>query len=144
MATASPRRPQPATGWDDPLLRVPTEEYELLRRWHPNVLIAGPASATAAAIALLRPDFRAPLVHWQAGSQFALPRPPFPRTLLISEVAALGADEQLRLLEWLQQHSLETQVVATTSLVLLPLVEHGSFSAPLYYMLNVVYLEVAA
>jgi hypothetical protein len=144
MATASPRRSQPAKGWDDPLSCVPMEEYELLRRWHPNVLIAGPAAATAAAVALLRPHLRAPLVQWQAGGNFALSDQPPPRTLLIREVAALSADEQLRLLEWLRQHSVETQVVATTSLALLRLVEHGSFCAPLYYMLNVVYLEVAA
>jgi hypothetical protein len=123
---------------------VPPEERELLKRWHPNVLIAGTADAVEAALALLRPDFRAPLIHWRAGGPVTLPPAAPAHTLIVEDVAALTPPEQSRLFAWLQRNNAATQVVATTSMPLLPLVEQGSFSSALYYALNVVYLEVSA
>jgi hypothetical protein len=116
----------------------------LLDTWHPNVLITGPAEATAAALAALRGILRSPVVHWQAGTSLTVPLTVPARTLILNDVAALNAADQARLHQWMQRPGHETQVVATSAMPLLLLVDGGQFDAALYYALNVIYLEVAA
>jgi hypothetical protein len=142
MASATPRRTQPAKEWGELSAHVPLEELTLLETWHPNVLIAGPAEATVAALDALHAAMRPPIINWYAGSPFAMPPGGPARTLMLHDVAALSATEQQRLHQWLQQHDSAMQVVATTSRPLLPLVEQGQFDAALYYTLNVIYLDV--
>ena len=62
-------------------------------------------------------------------------------TLLLRNVAALNRIEQERLRDWLARTS-DTQVVATNTTPVFPLVERGAFLDALYYRLNMTYLEV--
>jgi transcriptional regulator of acetoin/glycerol metabolism len=114
----------------------------MLQKWRPNVLLTGPEESTAAAVNALMPCLLAPVVTWQTESPLALP-PAIPvGTLLLRNIAWLTLTEQECLLEWIQRSSGATQVVATSSVVLFPLVERGTFSAQLYYRLNVIYFEL--
>lgn len=143
MATATRRRSQPALGWDAPSACIPLEELDILRVWHPNVLIAGPIAGVRAALAALQRLFRPVAVHWRAGS--ALPATTLhdhARTLIVEDVEALSPGEQQELLAWLKQNDRAVQVVATTSQPLLDLVQTGKFDAALFYALNVVHIRI--
>lgn len=124
--------------------RLPVPERRLIRAAHPNLLLAGDHSALAAAIEELRSSFRSPVTLWCPGDAFVLPSTDSPGTLVLSGVDRLKPFEQLWLLEWLQPDAHAVQVVATTSVPLLPLVATGAFLDALYYRLNVVYLDLAA
>jgi DNA-binding NtrC family response regulator len=65
-------------------------------------------------------------------------------TLVLRDVDCLKPVEQVQLLEWLQQNDFALQVVASTSVPLLPRVATGAFLDSLYYRLNVLYLDLAA
>ena len=143
MGTATRQRLRPTKGLGSDSLRLPAEELHVLHRSHPNVLLAGPLAATAAALESFRSSFRPPIVTWRAGTPLVLPRGASVRTLVLDDVAALSLTDQRRLLDWLQENKGTAQVIAASSLSLLPLVERDVFLEALYYLLNVIYLEVA-
>jgi len=129
----------------DVSIPVPLEEWQLLEVMQPNVLIAGPVSGTNAALtALIVACFRPPIACWEPGQPLVLPPGQSSGTLILREVAALSTAEQHQLLDWLEQSEGTMQVVATSSLPLLPLAEGGAFDTRLYYRLNVIYMESAA
>ena len=70
-------------------------------------------------------------------------RPPWTRTPIVREAAELNGDRQRALLSWMNDAQ-GSQIVATSSRTLYPLVEAGLFDASLYYRLNVVLLRIAA
>ena len=142
MATATRRRAAPA-GWGELAPWLPLEEWRLLQKWHPNVLITGPESATRAALGALQAGFRPPVVRWRPGHDALLNGGGAPRTVVVHDVGLLSAAEQQRLLRWISQNRGMAQVAATSSLPLLHLVEKGAFDSALYYALNVIYLEVS-
>ena len=142
MTTATQRRPQPATGWDPLPPSVPTEEFEILRAWHPNLLIGGSREATTSALEALRDVFRPVIVSWAGGA--TLPMPPLSgtRTLILRDADLLSPEDQQQLIAWLKQDSRSVQVVATTTRPLLELVESANFDASLYYALNVIFIRL--
>ena len=145
MTTATARRrSQSALGWDR-RPDVPVEEFDVLRTWHPNVLICGLPEETAAAIEALRGIFRPIVAGWNPDATLPLPPDDGARTLILHDVDALSPDEQRQLLGWLLHKPVRTvQVVATTARPLWPLVESGRFDPSLYYALNVVYLNLSS
>ena len=145
MTTATARRrSQPARGWDRQPADVPVEELDVLRRWHPNVLICGRPEETAAALEALKGVFRPIVVRWSRGATLPLPPEDAARTLILHDVDALSPEERRRLLSWLDEPVRTVQVVATTARPLWPLVESGNFDPSLYYALNVVYLNLSS
>ena len=143
MTTATKRRPQPAPGWDHSVPpTVPTEEFEILCTWHPNLLIGGSREATTSALEALRDVFRPVIASWAGVG--ALPMPPVSgtQTLILRDADLLSSEEQHRLLAWLKQNSRRVQVVATTTRPLVELVETANFDASLYYALNVIYIKL--
>ena len=64
------------------------------------------------------------------------------RSLILRDAAALNRDAQRRLLAWIGDAGLGTQIISTTERPLFPLVAKGLFDATLYYRLNVVLLRV--
>jgi Sigma-54 interaction domain len=111
---------------------------------HPyNVLLEGAATATDAALHLLQPHLRQPIV-WQ--------RPHAPldlsgveaRALVLRDAAALSGDDQRRLLAWIDHTGSRTQIISTTERPLFALVAEGLFDAALYYRLNVMLLRVGS
>ena len=143
MMTATQRRSQPAPGWEPLPPSLPVEEFEVLRAWHPNLLIDGSPGATASALEALRGVFR-PVIAASCGGGGALSMPPAAgiRTLLLRDVDLLSPDEQQRLLAWLKADARSVQVIATTTRSLLELVESATFDASLYYALNVIYIKL--
>jgi len=140
MTTAARRRSQSAPGWERRAADVPDEELQVLRTWHPNVLIGGGPGPTEAALQALRSVFRPTIVSWTAGAALQLPPDHGARTLILRDVDALSSEQQQQVLGWLQQDRGAVQVVATSARPVWPLVESGHFDASLYYALNVVCL----
>ena len=144
MTTAARRRSQPAPGWERHAASVPDQERQVLRTWHPNVLIGGGPGTTEAALHELQGVFRPIVVHWHVGAALPVPPGDGARTLILHDVDALSSGEQQLLLRWLQGDLATVQVVATTARPLWPLVESGGFDSSLYYALNVVYLKLSS
>ena len=63
---------------------------------------------------------------------------------MLHDTGSLPADDQLRLLDWLERAEGRTQVVSTSSTPLLPLVHSGRFIDTLYYRLNTVCVDVTS
>ena len=142
MTTATQRRPQSAPGWDPLPPSVPTEEFEILRTWHPNLLIGGSREATTSALDALGDVFRPIIVSWAGGGALPMPSLSGARTLILRDADLLSPEDQQRLLVWLKQDSRSVQVVATATRPLLELVESANFDASLYYALNVIYINL--
>lgn len=142
MTTATQRRSQSAPGWEARSASVPLEEFEVLRTWHPNLLLGGPPEATTAAIEALRGVLRPVIVNW--AGRTALPMAPDDgvRTVILHDVESLSPEDQQQLLVWLKTNFGSVQVVATTERPLLELVESAKFDPALYYALNVVYIKL--
>jgi hypothetical protein len=142
MAIATRRRDTQAIGRSTPGLPLLPEDWTVLECWHPNVLIAGTAPATAAVLGALRPVLRPSTAYWQADQPLSSAATKTPETLIVRDLSRLSKTEQRRLLDWLQLNDGATQVVSETPVCLLKLVEQGSFDAALYYALNVVYFDL--
>ena len=108
---------------------------------HPrNVLVEGTAVGTDAALRLLQPHIREPIVWHQPSEPLDLPSGKT-HALVLRDAAALSGDDQRRLLAWMDTGSC-AQVITAASYPLFPLVEAGLFDAALYYRLNVLLLRV--
>lgn len=83
-----------------------------------------------------------PLATWRPGRAMHLPENGAVRTLVIREVGNMSGAEQVRLLDWLDRAVGRTQVVSTSTVPLLPLVEDGRFINTLYYRLNTVCVDL--
>ena len=84
---------------------------------------------------------REPIVWQRSDEPFKRP-PRETATLILQDVAALGAADQNRLREWLQEPTQHAQVVSMSATPVFPLVVRGLFDATLYYRLNVMLLRV--
>jgi DNA-binding NtrC family response regulator len=62
------------------------------------------------------------------------------KTLVLTDVGLLSAEEQQELNDWLTCDGGNTQVVTTSAKPLFPLVKSGAFHEMLYYRLNVMYV----
>ncbi len=120
-----------------------THEWRSVCTRHHCMLLEGPDGVTETVLSLLKPHLRAPVV-W-TGSQSPLEFPSGPcGALVLRDVTALGRQEQLRLLAWLNAPRARTQVVSTTAHPLFPWVVSGHFDEALYYRLNVIRLCVGS
>jgi len=109
---------------------------------HPhNLLLEGPAAATDAALLLVQPLLREPLVRHALPSSLELPEATT-GSLILRDVAALSAGDQVRLRAWLLGEGFGVQVVSTTEGPLFALVALGLFDVALYYRLNVLLLRI--
>jgi hypothetical protein len=126
-----------------PLLDSYQMELGLLRAPPANVLIEGPARATDDVLLVLRQHLREPLVSNLAHAPLHLPDEAA-TPVILRNVAELTADDQARLLIWLQREGFGAQVVSTTERPLYALVKQGLFDAALYYRLNVLLLHIGA
>ena len=133
-----PARPRPATSV------IPVEELTSIRDRSPNVLVVGTDTVTAAATAEIRAFLRLPITTVCVTPDQTLPLAIENGTLVVRGVHALSVTEQQRLYEWMSRSSGATQVIATSPVSLLPLVERGAFLDLLYYRLNTICLELAA
>jgi len=121
---------------------VPVEELAALRDRFPNVLAVGPDLATEAIIREITPFLRLPITIVRVHERADLPLSQAGGTLVLRDVEELAWNQQRRLFDWLARTSGATQVVATSSAPLLPLVRVGMFLDVLYYRINTTYFEV--
>ncbi|MGE5242754.1 MAG: hypothetical protein ACM3SQ_00815 [Betaproteobacteria bacterium] len=132
-----------AAATTDASLMAPYQaEWRTLRAHRHNVLLEGPVAATSTVLRLLQPHMRGPTL-WHRHGPLSLPSGEA-GALILADVAALDADDQTRLLEWLVGTGAHTQIVSMTERPLFALVMLGLFDAALYYRLNVVLLYVGS
>jgi hypothetical protein len=81
-----------------------------------------------------------PVRSWGPGGHLDLPSGMRSGTLILNEVDALPADDQRRLLLWLDAPR-EVQVISTTSACMLSRIQAGTFSETLYYRLNIILVD---
>jgi hypothetical protein len=105
-----------------------------------NVLLEGSEASTAAVLRVLAPHLRPPVIWIRSRAPHELPCGDV-GALILQDVDGLRAEDQRRLLEWIDKTP-GTQVVSTTAARLFALVACGRFEAALYYRLNVVLLNV--
>ena len=132
-----------ATGTPVSPLNPCRTDWGIVRAHRHNVLLEGPSARTDAVLRELRPHIRQPIVWHQALEPLHLPNGET-GALILKGVGALTADDQNRLLGWLVDTRLRTQIVSTTEYPLLPLVADGRFDDVLYYRLNVLLLHVGS
>jgi hypothetical protein len=106
------------------------EDCRLARSAGVNLLIVVPERANGFAD-LLMPELATPVVAWRPGERLMLPQPAQTGTLLLHNVGALSLLDQRFLVEWLERAAGRTQVVSTTPVAMLPLVQAGTFLARL-------------
>jgi hypothetical protein len=109
-----------------------------------NLLAMGSDEVLVRFLDSLLPHLRQPVHRWTPGQCLRLPPPGVLGTLIIEDAGALPPDDQRRLFDWLTVTPGNTQIVSTTAVGLLPLVETGAFSASLYYRLNIICIDVMA
>jgi hypothetical protein len=139
--------PAPAAGTPEIALEV-WEQWRLARASRLNLLLTGmpPINPLLTDVDVvirnvlerLLPDLPEPVASWCPGEPLVLPPVPRARTMILHDVGALSTEDQQRLLEWLETDQGRAQIVSTTSVPLLPLVQAGRFDDTLYYRLNVV------
>ena len=108
-----------------------------------NILLVGPERITRNAVRLILQDRQETMLSWQPGEPFLFPAVAPGGTVVLHEVGSLSADDQVRLLAWLDEAVGRTHFISTTSTPLLPQVADGTFLEALFYRLNTVFLRVS-
>ena len=121
---------------------APRRDLQVASMPRTNVLVVGNSEATGIVVDMLRLDLRGPIVRWRAGQPLDLPSPERAATLVLENVTRLTADEQFRVLRWLDHVKGRIRVVSTTSDALWPRVQAGVFNEVLYYRLNTVLVDM--
>jgi hypothetical protein len=142
MALETRALTSPSTTGEDLSFRLPSEEVNLLRNCHPNVLITGTPAATAIALQEISTCLRPPVERWRPGDAWNLSPVTSTKTLILMDAASMSPSDQERFLEWLRRNEGATQVITITPVPLYALVDRGAFSDLLYYYLNLVHFEV--
>jgi hypothetical protein len=119
---------------------VPIDELLCLASAQTNLLLEGQPSQVDAILAALVPHMLPPLTTWDG----AAPLPTEHRgTVIALQVNRLDGDQQRQLLRWIQNADGAGRVIATASGSLFGLVERGMFVDTLYYLLNILRLDVS-
>ena len=118
-------------------------EWRMLSEHRCNVLLEGAVTTTDAVLHLLQPLLGEPIQWHGPHEPLDLPSGQT-RTLIVRDAAALGGDDQRRLLVWSRETGVGTQIISMTPRPLFALVAAGVFDAALYYRLNVMLLRVEA
>ena len=104
-------------------------ELGILRAPPANVLIEGPSAATDDVLLVMQQHLREPLVSDLLHAPLHLPDGAT-TPVILKNVAALTADDQARLLAWLQREGFRAQVVSTTERPLLRSSRRGFLTQP--------------
>jgi hypothetical protein len=102
-----------ATGTDVSPLKTFRTELTILRARQHNVLLEGPRALTDAVLCQLCQHIPKPVVWHQGAERLHLPRGEA-GALILTDVGALTADDQTRLLAWIGETRSSTQIVSTT------------------------------
>ena len=119
-------------GNDIALVDIVRDRY----RYHPNILIVGSERVAESTLQGLSPLFAGPTHTCILPGPLDLPRAGC-AALILRNVDALNTEQQAELWRWLES-GLQVPVVSVSSSSVFPLVTSGSFSARLYYRLNII------
>jgi hypothetical protein len=112
-------------------LQVDPDAWSALTTTQADALIVGNGGVgVTRVLTFIWPTLRQPVV-WCESRRLSLPAH-YKGTLVLEDAHALEAGDQQRLLEWLQAGTESLRLIATSSPLLLPLVEEGKFSRQLY------------
>jgi hypothetical protein len=106
-----------------------------------DALIVGDNAAVLQVLSFIWPTLRKP-VFWCDSRRLSLPAPR-QSTLVLKDTHVLNAGQQQLLLEWLHGGTESPRLIATSSPVLLPLVEEGKFSRELYQRFTALKLVIS-
>jgi hypothetical protein len=132
---------QPRTPPAPSELRIDPSAWSALAATRADALIVGETIAVSRVLTFIWPTLRKP-VFWCESRRLSLPDR-CESTLVLGDAHALDADSQRRLLEWLHGGTESPRLIATSSPLLLPLVDEGKFSRELYERFTVVKLVKA-
>ena len=124
------------------LAREAHKDLQVAGMPHTNLLLAGGAGAIRIVLEMLWLELREPILKWRPDQRLDLPSPSRAATLILYDVDTLSADDQHRVLRWLDETAGQVRVVSTSPKPLWPRVKSGAFSDVLYYRLNTVYVDV--
>lgn len=122
-------------------LHIEPRVWSALAATQADALIVGDGVAVSRVLTFIWSTLRKP-VFWCESGRLSLPAR-CESTLVLKDAHALDADDQQRLLEWLRGGAESPRLIATSSPLLLPLVEEGKFSRELYERLTAVKLVIA-
>jgi sigma-54-interacting transcriptional regulator len=122
-------------------LHIELGAWRALAGTQADALIVGAGVAVLRVLTFIWPTLRKP-VFWCESRRLSLPTR-CEGTLVLEDAHALDADDQQRLLEWLRGGAESLRLIATSSHLLLPLVEEGKFSRELYERFAAVKLVIA-
>jgi len=120
--------------------QLPTQELNVLARYHPNLLIVGKESAVSPTVLALTSDFYPIVRRWPEEADRLVSDQH--TTLIVPEIGCLTPDSLACLTEWLDARFGRFQIVSTSSTPLLCRVQSGLFPADLYYRLNTLVLTL--
>jgi transcriptional regulator of acetoin/glycerol metabolism len=106
-----------------------------------NLLLIGSEAVMQHILKLLLPVLDKPFATWRPGELLVPPSVAHAGTMILDGVAALGTEDQHRLLEWSNQAAGKIRIVSTSAAPLFPLVQAGTFLDTLYYRLNVICVD---
>ena len=118
-------------------------EWNAILTSRASVLLEGPRDATQAAIALLTPHMTEPILSLRGAASCEMTSGEIGGVIL-EDVGELSAEDQERLVRWLDATRSSTQIIATTVSPLFHHVSRGRFMAALYYRLNVILVTVGS
>jgi hypothetical protein len=127
-------------GWRPPLGAI--HELERARLERTNLLVVGNGLVPLVLVLLGLDTPGEPVARWRPGDPLVLPALDTKGTLVLEDVDRLAADDQTKLLRWLDRATGNLRIVSTASEPLWPRVEAGTFDGALYYRLNTIYIEV--
>ena len=112
----------------------------------PNVLVIGPVARSEAVVAAIIcalstvSTVSMPVHYWTP--DLPLPSPGDTTPIVIRDIATLSLSSQQAWVARMNAPEAHTQIIATSSIAVFPLVARGVFLEDLYYRLNTVLLDV--
>lgn len=126
----------------DDAASMPPEAWALVHARRLNILVVGPDEATGPFLDTLRSHCSPPVIEVSPHEPLDLPDAADAGTLLVRDLGSLNAGSQSQLAEWLARSAGRTQVISTSPVPVLPMIEAGEFAERLYYRLNTVYVDL--
>ena len=140
--STEPQALRPPHSGDLRVLASLHSDLNVARITRANVLVVGEERLVINLVSVVIPDANLGVViSFQDGQLLLPPASSGPGTVVVRDVDALTTGQQQMLLEWLELAQNHTQVVSTSSVPLLPMVETGAFNDALYYRLNTIYID---
>jgi hypothetical protein len=117
-------------------------EWSIITTAHHNLLVVGTSSEIAILLQAVECHLQHPVLRCHAQPGVELPEPET-GALIVSEVTRLDAEQQARMLEWMNRVRRDVQVVCTSSQPIFRRVLSGTFASELYYRINALRLDLS-